>query len=358
MKIAYITRVKTPNEDAQSIQVLAMAKVFSMLLKKDFIFLSPQTNENFNFQTEFQWIKLKVPNFIGRVSRYFFIIIKSLPIVFKFKPQYIYTRDIGIAAVYLLLGKDVVYEIHKPFVTIAGAYIFRQICKKIKIVAISQAIKDFILSEYGLEQSQILVAHDGVFLENYKNLDTNFCRQNLHKQLPKIMPNSFIAMYNGSFLVTGKGVGLVIKLAKLLPTISFVMIGGEENSAGMPKNIYIIGRKKISEIPALLKGADVLLLPFDKTLKTYPYQSPLKLFEYMASGVPILSSNIGSVNEVLTEKNAFLFNPDEPKKAANILLEMSLNYEVARLKASNAKDDVAGYTWHVRAERIINFLSL
>lgn len=358
MKLAYITRVKTPNDDAQSIQVLAMAKVFSMILKKDFIFLSPQTDENINLQTEFRWVKLKTSNFFGRALRYLSIILKSLPTVYEFKPQYIYTRDIGIAAAYLLLGKDVVYEIHKPFVTIMGDYIFRQIGKKIKIVAISQAIKDFILSEYGLESSQILVAHDGVFLENYTNLNSSFCRQNLHKQLPEIRPNSFVAMYNGSFSVAGKGVDLIIKLAKLLPAISFVMIGGEKNSTGIPKNIYIVGRKKISEVPSLLKSADLLLLPFDKSLKTYPYQSPLKLFEYMASGVPILSSNIGSVNEVLTDRNAFLFNPDEPEKAADIILELSLNSESGRLKASNAKDSVAGYAWHVRAENIIRFLNI
>ena len=56
MKLAYVTNVKIPAEDAQSIQVAAMAKAFNQKLGHDFLLVSPKTLDNKNFLTQFNEI--------------------------------------------------------------------------------------------------------------------------------------------------------------------------------------------------------------------------------------------------------------------------------------------------------------
>jgi len=110
-------------------------------------------------------------------------------------------------------------------------------------------------------------------------------------------------------------------------------------------------------IPYYLKSADVLVLPNKKgdVVSEY-YTSPLKLFEYMASNVPIVASNLPSIKEILNDENSFLFeanNQDDLLKKINYSLN---NEEESRIKASKSFEDAKKYTWSERAVSIINFI--
>lgn len=96
---------------------------------------------------------------------------------------------------------------------------------------------------------------------------------------------------------------LVQNLAQELPEISFVLIGPVKNNPFQEiKNIHVLGPRVYSEVPNYLQFADVGLIPFD--VKNYPdlihSVNPLKLYEYMASGLPVVATrwqeleNIGS----------------------------------------------------------------
>jgi glycosyltransferase involved in cell wall biosynthesis len=86
---------------------------------------------------------------------------------------------------------------------------------------------------------------------------------------------------------------LIKKLAQELPHISFVLIGHvKENPFQNIKNIHLLGSKAYSEIPSYLQHANVGLIPFD--VQNYPdlihNVNPLKLYEYMASGLPVVAT--------------------------------------------------------------------
>lgn len=96
---------------------------------------------------------------------------------------------------------------------------------------------------------------------------------------------------------------LVKKLALELPHVSFVLIGpAKENHFQSIPNIHLLGPRPYSDIPNYLQHANVGLIPFD--VKNYPdlihSVNPLKLYEYMASGLPVVATrwqeleNIGS----------------------------------------------------------------
>ena len=76
----------------------------------------------------------------------------------------------------------------------------------------------------------------------------------------------------------------------------------------------------------------------------------------MASGTPILASNIGSITEVLNEKNSFLFDPENLNDLIDKIKFAQDNWQEREKRADNAFRDVKNYTWQKRADRILKFL--
>ncbi|EYE89475.1 glycosyl transferase [Fervidicella metallireducens AeB] len=64
------------------------------------------------------------------------------------------------------------------------------------------------------------------------------------------------------------------------------------------KNVYILGPRPYEEIPSYLKNADVAIIPFIKNQLTDAV-SPIKLYEYASSGIPVVSSNLKEVKNTM-----------------------------------------------------------
>ena len=144
----------------------------------------------------------------------------------------------------------------------------------------------------------------------------------------------------------------------------FVFVGGtaedikefKKEAEGLD-NVLILGHKPHREIPYFLKAADVLVLP-NKTGErlSEKYTSPLKLFEYMASGRPLVASDLSSLREILSEETAILVKSNDPRALAEGLRRALMDMELAESMAKRALDMVQQYSWHRRATSIINFL--
>jgi glycosyltransferase involved in cell wall biosynthesis len=82
--------------------------------------------------------------------------------------------------------------------------------------------------------------------------------------------------------------------------------------------------------------------------------SPMKMFEYMAAGRAIVSSDLPVVKEVLNEKNAVFCEPEDLGKW-KVEIESLLGNKARRIVlGERARGDVQGYTWVARAQRIMN----
>lgn len=77
------------------------------------------------------------------------------------------------------------------------------------------------------------------------------------------------------------------EVARAFPDAAVVVIGDDvDHRPRMPENVYFLGLKPQIELPAYLQHFDVGLIPF-KVNQTTHSVSPLKVFEYLASGVPV-----------------------------------------------------------------------
>jgi glycosyltransferase involved in cell wall biosynthesis len=82
--------------------------------------------------------------------------------------------------------------------------------------------------------------------------------------------------------------------------------------------------------------------------------SPLKIFEYMAAGVPILATDLPSLREVLRhDANAWLVPPGDPAALAAGIEVLASQPERHRRLAATALQDVQQYTWQRRAAAIL-----
>jgi len=83
----------------------------------------------------------------------------------------------------------------------------------------------------------------------------------------------------------------------------------------------------------------------------------MKIFEYMATGVPILGSNIGSISEVLNPSNSIIFDPENQKTIGSGFRYFTNNRVESKKKSDAALLEVRHfYTWSVRAKSILEFI--
>lgn len=90
---------------------------------------------------------------------------------------------------------------------------------------------------------------------------------------------------------------LVESLARRLPRVSVVVTGSVETNVDrlrQLRNVHFTGRVPYAELPSLIKGLDLLFIPYrvDGLSKSL---SPLKLKEYLATGLPVVSTPIEAV---------------------------------------------------------------
>ena len=182
-----------------------------------------------------------------------------------------------------------------------------------------------------------------------------------------------IVAYVGKYKTNGapKGVDDIVvavgQLHMLDSSVALLIVGLNEDEhsevqglavvSGLEGSVYLRIHVPHEEVPRYLRAADVLIMSYPSTEHYAHYMSPLKLFEYMASGVPIVSSDLPSIREVLNENNSILVEPDNPEKLADGIKKVLQNQNLAEKISKQAYEDIKKYTWQKRAEHILNFIN-
>ncbi len=156
---------------------------------------------------------------------------------------------------------------------------------------------------------------------------------------------------------------LIKKIARIMPSISFVMIGPvvKINESDLPKakNIHYLGKKSYLDLPKYLKAADIAMMPFALNEAT-EFISPTKTLEYMAAGKPIISTPIKDVvrdyKKVITIVNDEL----EFKNAVKKYLKENKTQKLIRIEKYNKVLDKTSWsaTASQMGEHIENILKV
>ena len=188
--------------------------------------------------------------------------------------------------------------------------------------------------------------------------------------LPARDPASRSVVYAGQ-LYPWKGVDTLLRAIALLPEARLVVLGGRGSpddpdlvacrqvvcDLGISDRVDFRGFVPHGEVRATIAGAGAAVLPLPDNLMARYFTSPLKLFDYMAAGVPIVASDLPTVREVLADgDNALLVAPGDPDGLAAAIRRLLVNPGLADRLRRTAFDQVNAYTWDARAARILEAL--
>ena len=370
MKLLYINNNRIPTEEAGGAQEMEMCGAFArsgldvkMLVPN--VFNSIKQNpfqyygvkENFKIKKVFCLNSVFLDKYAPRIFFYAKAISFAFASLFYAKDQDIlYARDKFAIFALRLIRKDFFIEVHS-----LPPSIFLPSYRKAKgIITTTKRLK-LILLQKGFPGSSIMVAYNGVDLDKFNvQLTKKECRKRLN--LPE---DKNIVLYSGH-LRKWKGAHILARASFYIKTknTEIYFIGGREQEVERfkldVKDLLlskIIGHRPHFEIPFWLKAADVLVLPnsSQKGDSVYENSVPLKLFEYMASKTPIVSSSLPPIMEILNNENSILVRPDEPEALAFGIDYALENEDFSQKVSQKAFQDIQSFLWENRAKKILEF---
>ena len=183
-----------------------------------------------------------------------------------------------------------------------------------KIITISNVLKKYYVS-LGCAVRKIYVLPTGVNIDNFLKPNGKFGNP-IKEYIDKIN-----IVYVGH-LYDWKGIPEILETAEIDKRFYFHLVGGlkEDNirvkglvNECKNTNVIVHGMKTQTEIPPYLWNADILLLPPSAKHPSAKWTSPVKLGEYLASGVPIVASRISALEDWVSAENVFFFEPDDSR---------------------------------------------
>jgi len=358
---------------ANLIQIMKMANAFSEIGSEAEVYLPGKKKRvsslvwqlRFGIKNDFPIYlipNLKVMNKFGIIS---FALSSALRSRKWDRNDIIITRNERIASSLLRMRKKIVYESHTfyyPTESISQKYRQRvkSLMKKdgVCMVTISHRLKN-LWRDYGIDEAKIFVAHDGVDLQEFQRL-LKMDKAELKKQLG-LPSEKKIICYAGS-LTQDRGIEFILDAANHYKDKDyfFVVIGGKasETNHYMERsqngNIAFIGYIMNSRIPFFLCCADLLVMPYQSSVVTIDGCSPMKIFEYLASGSYILTPKFPSFHEIMEKfEGITYYEPGDGKKFMTEIQNILDNPETAR--TFNRAEKLIPYSWQNRAKKILEY---
>ena len=373
-KLFYIANARMPSEKAHAIQIAKMCEAF-LEAEVDLKLILPDRGDGrslkefYGLRREVPVIRLPVLPFYD--SGQFGYRLATLGFV-KVALIYLWWQKIlGVKARAHLIDMDqlsiglaplspfpVTLEIHdaKPK-TSWFSWIFKNVSR---VLTINNIIKKKIVERFDLPPEKVLVFPNGIDLELFKK---KFSKEEARRKLGLPLEGKFV-MYAGQFW-GWKGLEIFPEVAKLMPEVSFYLVGGTREEfekvtkiSGLPKNLIFAGKRPFTEIPLWLNAADVaVVLGTKRDEYSFYHTSPMKLFEYAAAEVPIIAAKTPAIADVVSTSEVFFYEPDNVQNLAEKLKEVLDNNGAVKSKILNALMKVQGLSWQKRVESIITLFT-
>ncbi len=264
-------------------------------------------------------------------------------------------------------GIPTIYDAHHPLVNRPAKLAFDRFKKSKYLVRFSTNSEGLgkIYARLGLPEEKLVVAHNGVDLEQFGSVTSKLeARGKLG--LP---PNKKIVCYSGN-IYRGRGIDLLVEVSSRLPDVLFLIVGGLDSDINVYRhkvaqkkleNFKLVGFVPHNVVPLYLFAADTLVIPYTSEMtiqggtNATGFTSPLKLFEFMASCRPIVATDLPTVSEILHDNiNAVVVDPDSVDSLFEGIKRVLEDEALATKIALQSAADVGSYTWEERVKKILN----
>jgi len=371
MKIACISPSRVPSRTANSIQAMKACHGLAQNGHEVSLFLPGEEQVAwdsmagpYGLETEFRITWLKSRKILRRYEFSFDAVRRAK----NWGAEVIYTWLPQAGLFGLENGLPTILEVHDRVTGFLGPWVFTRFCHhpgRKRLAVITRALLKVLESENGIHLStdEVVISPNGVEWERFANQP---CPKDARASLG--YKEKQTAAFSGHFY-PGRGTNLLFSLAQSMPEIQFLWIGGRQEDidgwkirlkAEKVENVVLTGFVENSRLPLHLAAAEVLMIPFERRIEgssggnSVDICSPMKLFEYMATGRAILTSDLPVIREVLNESNA-RFAPPEDLPAWKNSLSLLFEEPGRRDKlAQKARRDAQNYSWRERERKALN----
>ena len=355
MNIAYIAETSLTNKSAYTHHVIKMCDAFSQECKHVTLFIPSyhkkikfsNLKKNFLLSSKKKFLIRSVLNFKPKnfISRSFFAF-KISKYLKSCDYDIILTRSF-ISSIFLSIFNINHYlEIHSELKSITKFLMINLnfINSKyiIKKILISKALNKI----YKIKKNELLILHDAVDVKNFK-------KKIIEKKITR-------AAYVGSFY-KGRGIEIIKELSKQFKNVKFYLYGQKNFLNVNSSNLKFFNYVEYKKVPKILSKAQLLLMPYAenvsvraKNINTANYCSPLKMFDYLASGKIIMSSKLEGICEILKhKKNAIIVKKYKKEEWIKEFQKLINNkYDLKKI-SQNSIYTADKNTWNLRVLKII-----
>lgn len=223
-----------------------------------------------------------------------------------------------------------------------------------RVVAVSDAVAAFARS-CGAPAERVMVLPNAVDPDHFR-------------PRPRRMPSSedpFVIGFTGS-LKPWHGLEYLLRAMRDLCCVDgeryrLVIVGkgpmqqwieGFIAGAGIGDHVSMLGWVDYADLPEAIAGFDVAVAPYPDHQDFY--FSPLKVFEYMAMGLPVVASNVGQIQQIVRhQRNGLLVAPESPAAIASAIRALRSDTDLKCRLGKAARTTSLNNTWSDNARMAV-----
>ncbi len=223
------------------------------------------------------------------------------------------------------------------------------------LICVSDALRQWLVTDAGLPPGKVLVVPNGVDARAFDPA-AHLARRSF---------DGFTIVYVGS-LTGWQGVDLLLHAMHDLrdEVPAHLVVAGDglvrepwqrlATDLGLAERVRFLGQLCQGDVPAVLAGAELGFAGHRPSRRGSVYHSPLKIYEYLAAGRPVLASASEDAVAVLREgETGFLFPPgDRPALADALRRAWQRRGDLAAMGRRGREEVTAHHTWRIRAGTI------
>ncbi|HQN45057.1 MAG TPA: glycosyltransferase [Anaerolineaceae bacterium] len=370
MRIAVISTSPVPSTTAHSIQMMKAAYALSQVDSPVRLWTPgseaapwPKLSQQYGIIQPFEitWVPSRPQ--LRRVD----FVTTSVGQVRQWGADVLYTWTVQAAVAALLQHIPVILELHdRPtgFFGKSWLRMFASLSGEKRVLMITHALRSALEMEFNLvfPDSVVQIAPNGCDLEQYAAMpDAPTARQRL------ALPERLTAVYSGH-LYSGRGMDILLALASAYPEVQFIWAGGKPESVKEWQhriekesldNIYLTGFLDHQQLPLMQSTADILLMPYATRIagsgggNSADICSPMKMFDYLATGRAIMTSDLPVIHEILTPACAVFCPPEDESAWVQAFGDLVADAAWRSRLGACAQAQAAKHTWRARASRAL-----
>lgn len=368
-RLVYITSSSFPSAKASSVQIIEMCAAFAEAgLSVNLISRQSENSvfdiyEYYGISPSFSFEAIPLPN-LPRATDWF-----QVNAVFRQPPGswicYSRIRDLTAPLIALCRGQTAIVEVHGKPITLRERILIKMISQHRRglVVSISEQLRQVFKDEYEIATE---VAPSAVDVRRFfPDISASDARATLN-----ITDNKLVVYVGG--LYNGRGIQPLMRAVSKLQA-RLLIVGGSAYSnlewwqevahQVNASNVDFVGYQPHSRVPMYLAAADVLAMPYEREVltpsgeNTSQWFSSLKLYEYLAAGRPIVSTDLPVLRTVLKhEYNALLVEPNNVDALRAAIERLLTDPPLATRLAAQARLTALKHTWLDRAKYILGLL--